>query len=552
MSRLTTINNEILANTKHIEEFEMELKSGTKKMKEKFHNKAVKERNDYVKQELDKFMEYQKDIYKLISKKVKEIYPIDKTKSYDEVRKIISDYKKTIIYTNNSYNSFYKLGIYSLISSIDIDDNVSLNDVNSILSKIINIYKEAGITITSSDFTYSMFTYSYMSLFIDFFNNNDFNDIMKKCFDSIYWECPNFIKHLKLNLWFILDKYKDKLDIYVNNVSSNMLNDIGCYKDKLLDSYLSNVNSLNNSIATDDFYNLEMFISKKKNILDYLNNSATRVKNFDQFVIDGSFNDVLDVTKYYSDMIDLAHTLNVLKKYYRYEFIIKDMQDKYNKRNENKDLYEQKLKEVKVEEAKRSKIYNDYLKSIGKKGLFHKTDLAKEKSTKLEINEQINKLVTLYDELHDLEIVSMINKKITGVSSLYDLFYLSYSSYYYLEKMFKEHFSEDVNFSFEEELDRYFDFIYSPYIDFLRKINAFTNTDVSSVIVDKYRLLGININIDEISVDTLDSFMDTVNYIKTVYDISKSKLSLENIYFIIKFMEYDVIDIDDDVNLEVI
>lgn len=552
MNRLTVINKDISINTKHIDEFELELKSGTKKMKEKFHNKAIKERNAYINKEIDKFMKYQKDIYKLIKKKVNEIYPKDNTLEYDKYREKLSNYKKTIIFNNDNYSSFFKLNIFSLISKIDIDDSVSLNDVNDILSKIFNIFKDAGVSLNAEDFTYSMFTYEYMSLFINSFGNNNFNDIMKKSFDNIYWECPDIIKHIKLNLWFLMDKYKEKLDIYSNSKAIDLLNSTGLSKTELLDDYLKDVSNLDKMLARDDFYNLEMFMSKKKNILDYLADSSTRTKNFDQFVIDGVFADITDTSKFYNVMVDLAHTLGVLKMYYRYEFIIKNMQDKYNKRNENKTLYEQKLKEIKTEEAKRSKVYNDYLKATGKKGLFHRVNPQKEKSAKLEINEEILKLVTLYDELHDLEIVDMINKDITNVSSLYDLFSLSYNSYYYLEKMFKEHFAEDTNFSFDEELDKYFDFIYSPYNEFLTKIYAFTNSSVPFVIVDKYRLLGINVTGDNINNDSLDTFMDTVNYVKTVYDISKSKLSLENINFIIKFKNFDPVEIDDDVIEDVI
>lgn len=552
MNRLTVINKDISINTKHIDEFELELKSGTKKMKEKFHNKAIKERNAYINKEIDKFMKYQKDIYKLIKKKVNEIYPKDNTLEYDKYREKLSNYKKTIIFNNDKYSSFFKLNIFSLISKIDIDDSVSLNDVNDILSKIFNIFKDAGVSLNATDFNYSMFTYEYMELFINSFGNNNFNDIMKKSFDNIYWECPDIIKHIKLNLWFLMDKYKEKLDIYSKTKAIDLLNSTGLSKTELLNNYLNDVSNLDKILARDDFYNLEMFMSKKKNILDYLADSSTRTKNFDQFVIDGVFADITDTSKFYNVMVDLAHTLGVLKMYYRYEFIIKNMQDKYNKRNENKTLYEQKLKEIKTEEAKRSKVYNDYLKATGKKGLFHRVNPQKEKSAKLEINEEILKLVTLYDELHDLEIVDMINKDITNVSSLYDLFSLSYNSYYYLEKMFKEHFAEDTNFSFDEELDKYFDFIYSPYNEFLTKIYAFTNSSVPFVIVDKYRLLGINVTGDNINNDSLDTFMDTVNYVKTVYDISKSKLSLENINFIIKFKNFDPVEIDDDVIEDVI
>lgn len=552
MNRLTVINKDISINTKHIDEFELELKSGTKKMKEKFHNKAIKERNAYINKEIDKFTRYQKDIYKLIKKKVNEIYPKDNTLEYDKYREKLSNYKKTIIFNSDKYSSFFKLNIFSLISKIDIDDSVSLNDINDILSKIFNIFKDAGVNLNAEDFTYSMFTYEYMSLFINSFGNNDFNDVMKKTFDNIYWECPDIIKHIKLNLWFLMDKYKEKLDIYSKSRAIELLNSTGLSKTELLNNYLKDVSNLDKMLARDDFYNLEMFMSKKKNILDYLVDSSTRTKNFDQFVIDGVFSDITDTSKFYNVMVDLAHTLGVLKMYYRYEFIIKDMQDKYNNRDENKTLYEQKLKEIKTEEAKRSKIYNDYLKATGKKGLFHRVNPQKEKSTKLEINEEILKLVTLYDELHDLEILDMINNNITNVSSLYDLFALSYNSYYYLEKMFKEHFAEDTNFSFDEELDKYFDFIYSPYNEFLTKIYAFTNSSVPFVIVDKYRLLGINVTGDNINNDSLDTFMDTVNYVKTVYDISKSKLSLENINFIINFKNFDPVEVEEEAFEDVI
>ena len=161
------------------------------------------------------------------------------------------------------------------------------------------------------------------------------------------------------------------------------------------------------------------------------------------------------------------------------------------------------------------------------------------------MNGEINKISTLYEELHDLEIVEIINKKVSNISSLYDLFLISYNSYYYLEDMFKEHFKDEEGFSFEKELDKYFDFIYSPYNEFLKQINAFVSTSVSLVISDKFRLLGINVSSQDIETDSLDSFMDSVNYIKFIYDISKGRLSIENIYTIVKFREFDVVEIED-------
>lgn len=542
----TVIDKEISINSEHINTFKLELESGTKKMKEKFHKSAVKERNEYVEEQIKKFDKYQVEVYRLLKLRVNSLLPSDKSNHYDSLKKNIEKEKQIIVFNNSDYSIDFKLGIFKLISSIDINDDVSLNTINNTFLNIIKIFEDASIKLTISDFTYSMFTEKYMHVFLDNIEkNNRFEEVMKKCFDSIYWECPDIIKHLKLNFWSLLEKYEEKLKIYTDTVSYQLLQKTGYDKNSLIDKYLGNVNKYNLEVSRDEFYNLDSFLSKKKNVLDYLDDSATRVKNLDQFVIDGEFKDIEDSSKFYDNMVELAHTLGVLKLYYRYEFIIKDIQDKYSKKDANKSVFSNKLKEVNTEEGKRKKIYNDYLKACGK-NLFHKVNEEKIKSNKLAINEEILKLDTLYNELHDLEIVELINKKVNSTDSLYDLFSLSYESYYYLEKMFNEHFKDSDDYSFEEELNKYFDFIYSPYNDFLKKINGFSMVDVSSVITDKYRLLGINVTNDNISVDNLDSFMDSVNYVKFIDDILKGDLSFDDINVIVKFREFEPIEVPDD------
>lgn len=545
----TVIDKEISINSEHINTFKLELESGTKKMKEKFHKSAVKERNEYVEEQIKKFDKYQVEVYRLLKLRVNSLLPSDKSNHYDSLKKNIEKEKQIIVFNNSDYSIDFKLGIFKLISSIDINDDVSLNTINNTFLNIIKIFEDASIKLTISDFTYSMFTEKYMHVFLDNIEkNNRFEEVMKKCFDSIYWECPDIIKHLKLNFWSLLEKYDEKLKIYTDTVSYQLLQKTGYDKNSLIDKYLGNVNKYNLEVSRDEFYNLDSFLSKKKNVLDYLDDSATRVKNLDQFVIDGEFKDIEDSSKFYDNMVELAHTLSVLKLYYRYEFIIKDIQDKYSKKDANKSVFSNKLKEVNTEEGKRKKIYNDYLKACGK-NLFHKVNEEKIKSNKLAINEEILKLDTLYNELHDLEIVELINKKVNSTDSLYDLFSLSYESYYYLEKMFNEHFKDSDDYSFEEELNKYFDFIYSPYNDFLKKINGFSMVDVSSVITDKYRLLGINVTNDNISVDNLDSFMDSVNYVKFIDDILKGDLSFDDINVIVKFREFEPIEVPDEVEV---
>ena len=541
----TVIDKEISINNEHINGFKLELESGTKKMKDKFHKTAVKERNEYVEEQKKKFDKYQVEVYKLLKARVNALLPKDKSNHYDLLKKNIEKEKQVIIFNNSNYSIGFKLGIFKLISSIDIDNNVSLNTINNTFLNIIKIFEDASIKLGVSDFTYTMFTEKYMDVFLNNIDSSKFEEVMKKSFDSIYWECPDIIKQLKLNFWSLLDKYSEQLKIYTDTVSYQLLQKSGYDKDNLVSKYLENVDKYDVDMARDEFYNLESFLSKKKNVLDYLEDSPTRSKNLNQFVIDGEFKDIENSLKFYDNMVELSHTLSVLKLYYRYEFIIKDIQDKYSKKDANKSVFANKMKEVKAEEGKRKKIYNDYLKATGK-NLFHKVSEEKIKSSKLKINEEVLKLDTLYTELHDLEIVEMINKKVNGTDSIYDLFSLSYESYYYLEKMFNETFKDSEDYSFEEELNKYFDFIYSPYNGFLKKINGFSTVGVSNVITDKYRLLGINVTLDDISVDNLDSFMESVNYVKLINDVMKSKLSFIDIDVIVKFREFEPIEIEDD------
>ena len=85
----TVIDKEISINSEHINTFKLELESGTKKMKEKFHKSAVKERNEYVEEQIKKFNKYQVEVYRLLKLRVNSLLPSDKSNHYDSLKKNI-------------------------------------------------------------------------------------------------------------------------------------------------------------------------------------------------------------------------------------------------------------------------------------------------------------------------------------------------------------------------------------------------------------------------------------------------------------------------------
>lgn len=544
MAKTTFIDRAIEVNEKHIKEYQLESNTGTKKMQEKFYRNAVKQRNNYVINQQKEFDVYKKEVYREMKKRVDKCFPTNNDSAYKNEEKSLNNVKQVIKFTNSFINSSYKLGFTSIISNIKEENDCSLEAINNILEEFISKFKEANIILTIDDFSYTMFTRNYMLSFFKKLKGEEVD--LGGCFEEIYWECPDFLKHLKLNLWSILNKYQKELDSYCLKIETDKLQTYNLTSENIVSNYYDKLNTFNDNIDRDSYINLETFLSHKRNINDYLENSSVRKNNFNSLASNNNFLDLDDASKerYYLEVLDLDKTLNVLKLYYRYEFIVKDLQEKFKKLAESKTLYENKLKEIKKEEGIIKKIYSSYLRSSGI-GFLAKKDEKKISASKLKMNAEIVKLYGLYNELHDLEIIYNMSKQLSDISSLYDLFMVAYSSYYYLEEMFLNNLKENDDFSLEEEFERYFDFIYNPNNLFLTKINAFTTYDIADIVADKYRLLELNITKDNITKDSINSILDTVRFIKLVKNIDDGNLSLDKMNFIVKFKEFDEVIFDD-------
>ena len=156
------------------------------------------------------------------------------------------------------------------------------------------------------------------------------------------------------------------------------------------------------------------------------------------------------------------------------------------------------------------------------------------------MKEQINKLDKLYQELEDLEIDIKIAENLTEGSSIYDALITSLSSYTYIEKVMIEKFKDiDVDFHLANYVKEYLDFIYNPNADFLRKITVLLDYDIAEVISEKYELLGIHLDKEEISPDSIDSEIQTVNVVILVNNIKASNMSLDQMKLICDINKID-------------
>ena len=505
----------------HIENFVLKTEEGTKRYKEKFYLKSVNDRNKYVNRQINIFKKYLNDIENEMVERVNKLMPINNSEKHEKARKEIQQLLN-LVFLNANCSSSFKLKFDYIIA--DITKDTSLEDVHQLIKKFIQEFSALGINLSINDFTYSMFTEQYMR---PFFKNSSFEE-MKNIFEKIYFRCPDIILHLKMNLIYILERYKTKIDKYVLYLKKKKFIEYGVDELSVVKKYIEIRLALGHVIATDSYNNTKLFLTGEKKICDFVEGSPTRNKIYDMFACNNNYNDLSKEAKknYNSAVMDLYVTLKELKKYYNYEFLLKDLLLRYKDKDSHKGQYASKKKEIDKEEKRRQAIYKAYLKATGK-GIFSIKNDDKISNSMLKMNEEIHKLNNLYEELRDLEITNSLNE-LSESASIYDLFTCALTSFSFLEKSFKnqENFQEST---IEDSLSKYFKFIYNPSNSLLRKINVFADYDIVSVVAEKYKLLNLTITSDMINRDNIDSTIDSLEVINLIQNIEKSSISLHEI-----------------------
>ncbi len=531
MSNLNEISvmKEIEINKNHIEQFPMETEEGTKRTKEKFHMNAVNERNIYVQKQHAVFDQYRIECENEMKKRIKELMPQDKSSEYENGIKEVDELLYLVKLNSNISNGF-KLGLDFIVASIQ--DDSSLEDINRILKSFIDKFQDLGIYLSIQDFSYTMFTEQYMSSFL----RNSSSDVMKDVFEKIYFTCPDIMMQLKMNLIHILEKYKSQLEKYVVSLKNKLFLEHQVNDNNVIEKYTVVRYQSGNEVAIDPYYNTILFTEGKKKISDYVEGSPTRQKNYNAFASNGNYDELGEEEKkhYNSAVMGLYLTLNELKKYYHYEFILKDLLERYKNKDAAKGQYATKKKELEKEEKTRVSLYKEYQKASGI-GLFAKKNETKMKNAMLKMNEHIRKLNTLYEEYRDLDITNKLNS-LTESASIYDLFSIALTSFPFLEKCFQK---EEIfqEFTLEENVEEYFKFIYNPNNSVLRKVNVFADYDLVSVVAEKYKLLNLVVTSEMIDPDNIDATMESVKFINLIQNIERSPISLHTIDIICQMLE---------------
>ena len=223
--------------------------------------------------------------------------------------------------------------------------------------------------------------------------------------------------------------------------------------------------------------------------------------------------------------------------YLKYVPLFNYFKEKYEKQ-ESPEANNSALKNIDNQiNTKESKLESVNGKIFGEKtGLFSKKASGEHlKNLKIESLKIAKELYDLYYQQDKLKfenkIISLKNESLLLISDVVRLYY-SYN--FFKKETFKKVFNLESYNEIVDMCNEFDDFASNPSNIIINGINTFEETDVASVIANKYRLENINLELADLDEDSLEALKNKIDFVFRVHKIENSNLSVEKIWFIVQ------------------
>lgn len=459
------------------------------------------------------------DILKLIEKEMhirEEKYQDFKINELINITKTKKENLYNNLYILDNTTPYEKSNLSKLLYALDNFFDNDLESVNNIIKQIILIFKNINIELTIKDFNYTYYVNLYMTKFLE----NKSQEELKLCFEDIYFKAPTLFKEISLNFKFLYYTNIKKFLDYYKTLENNMLKNT------------SSKEIYNKFFNLNDEY-LKLVLEDKYTISNKLINGEFNIKNYTKENIINTFKlfinkDILEenIINYKDIMLKLLKSLIEYQGYLKYSFIIDDLKNKYNDKDKYKNISLNKYKELNKKQNNLFKINKKINKLLyGRFKNKNKANLLI--TTSINIINELEKIYIEYEESLFLE--TFLNLDIDV--NIFDLLNISLGSYTYLIKIFKQEYSDLTNEEIELEINKYIRFIRETKFTVLNHYLVNDSNELDYIIVDKYNLLGLDLNKDSLKND-LDNLILNARIILNYYEINE-KINLDNINYLI-------------------
>ena len=249
---------------------------------------------------------YQLKLDTLLKELTKRLEPYKKLvpNNYTYLDDNLEEYTKALGYTTDLITPYEKLGldkiVYNLATYQEIDDSFTYLNIN--ILKALDIFNLIGVNLTEKDFSYTTYTKEYIKNLL-IYQSDLSNQKLKNSFNTIYWQCPNLIMQIELNIRYLYLKYQKKFEkyikLYISKISSEK---------ELIKDYTIIRNNMDTIIKDDKNNLIYSFYQDKLNIDDYTPSKIDSI--ISKIYTDSSMINLYDVnTKLTNSLIEYKNYL---------------------------------------------------------------------------------------------------------------------------------------------------------------------------------------------------------------------------------------------------
>ena len=442
-------------------------------------------------------------------------------------------------------SSFEKMGLDRVIYNINGYYKSNLERLNKELIFSVKQFEKVGIKLTADDFCISEYAQNYMEVLLKEAYEGDINsEAVKNQFEKVYWQCSEVVSHLYVNVRYIYDKYENQIDRFYNDKAQEILRNLSLSVEGITEKKEELIKQRNQIEETDNKNILDKFYTGSLNINDY------KEDNYKKIYLELTGKDVTNLSDIEKNEMDenidkLNTNLTEYAKYLEYKFLVEQVlqtrQELLKSAEANKDKKDKKAKKTQYEILKeqvknlQAEIFKLNAKIEKPNRGFFERKKAEEKKDSISILQRNNIVLDLkkaYKQLDDEMINQNILQNLDETSSLFDVLKFASSYYGYMAKAMIKHNEDITDKEIGENAKKIRDFVNFSKFTVINHVNISDTKELSIIIKDKYKLLGMQISKENFEEDSIEDLIRKVKIINNYNNIQKSKFSMKDLEFI--------------------
>lgn len=497
-------------------------------------------------EELEKILEelnsYREEVFSILVEKYNKIVPKSENSSTRELFSQSERYRSIMKMLGKDSLFVERFGFDRTIYEIGSGENV--DRINQVLKEFIIDMNTIGIGLTSANFNYSIYSSKYMNVLFENLNNKNYLFVMKRCFDSIYWECPLLLTHLELCVRSLVFNNKKIIVNHINKLLQNNLKSVNSTKDGIIEKYVKTKQKFN-ELRMKDFYNIfEYFINNKGEIEKYIPGSSSFNKIINNYISEDKYYNMNDEDKkfFFSNIKSLYYDLIEYKMISKFKVVYYYLAKILDGNDDALSKYKEAVANVKKLEKNKNKLDKKINLLLSKRERINETNI--EKINK--VNDQIKEISALLskcigdiktetDLITDMRFISDFKKDINSTSTIYEVTYFVSKYYRELYKIFNNDKTIDETMV-NDYVDEFRHIQYNENLTIMNSISFLEIDNIKDLITKKYSMYNINVLIPD-DYHELDKVLDELMVLIRYENITLLSYSPENINVLLKIHE---------------